>query len=36
MIKLSENIKVVVEGIKKNRGKILQLWRREFTNEERK
>ena len=35
-MKLRENIKIVVEGIKKNRWKILPLWRREFTNEERK
>ena len=33
--KIEETFKIVVVGIK-NRGKILQLWRREFTNEERK
>ena len=35
IIKLRKNIKIVVVGIK-NRGKILHLWRREFTNEEQK
>ena len=33
-MKLRENIKIVVEGIKNIWGKILKLWRREFKNGE--